>query len=69
MSTYVNDLRGKSLEELHTDLLSLRRDQFNLRLLKATHSLEKPHIITIKRKQIAQIKTIMQEKMGEAHDK
>jgi large subunit ribosomal protein L29 len=60
----INELRKMSLEELQTELLSLRKDQFTLRMKKAGGALDKPHMITMVRKAIAKVKTIMTEKAG-----
>ncbi|MFA5960904.1 MAG: 50S ribosomal protein L29 [Tatlockia sp.] len=65
----IKELRNLTPDELKTELLSLRKDQFNLRLKKASDSLEKTHLITKVRKNIARIKTIMTEKVGKSHDK
>ena len=61
-------LKAMSPEELQTELLSLRKQQFILRLKRKTDgSLEKTHHVTEIRKQIARIKTLMTEKVGESH--
>ena len=59
-----SELRSMSKEELQTELLSLRKTQFNHRLKKATGSLDKPHLVKQVRRAIARIKTIMTEKVG-----
>jgi large subunit ribosomal protein L29 len=63
------ELKKMNSEELGTELLSLRKDQFTLRMKKANGSLDKTHHITMVRKAIARVKTIMTEKAGESHDK
>ena len=60
----VNELRQLTSNELSEELLLLRKEQFNLRLTKASGSLDKTHKITEVRKNIAQLKTIMTEKAG-----
>ena len=61
-------LKAMGLDELKTELLSLRKKQFLLRLKRKNEgTLEQPHQITEARKQIARIKTLMTEKAGEAH--
>ncbi|MDX2346055.1 MAG: 50S ribosomal protein L29 [Legionella sp.] len=63
-----NKLKEMGLEELKTELLSLRKRQFLLRLKRKNEgALEQPHQITEARKQIARIKTLMTEKAGETH--
>ena len=39
------DLREKSVEELNEQLLNLLRDQFNLRMQKATGQLGQSHML------------------------
>ena len=51
------DVAGKTDEQLSTELLTLRKEQMNLRFQKATGQMEKPTRWRAVRKQIAQIKT------------
>lgn len=60
----IDELRNLSIEELQTDLLSLRKEQFNLRMKKASGSLDKTHLITMVRKSVARVKTLLTEKAG-----
>ena len=55
------DLRNKSADELASELMELRREQFNLRMQRATGQLSRPHEYGRVRKDIARIKTIMAE--------
>ncbi len=57
-----NELRKLSLEELQAELLTLRKEQFSLRMKKANGALDKTHFVTMVRKAIAKVKTIMTEK-------
>lgn len=57
-----SELRSKTLEELKTELLGLKREQFNLRMQKATGQLAKPHLVAQVRKDVARIKMIISEK-------
>lgn len=57
-----NDIRAKSLAELDELLISLHREQFNLRMQKATGQLAKPDVISRNRRTIARIHTILSEK-------
>ncbi|TAL59445.1 MAG: 50S ribosomal protein L29 [Legionella sp.] len=59
-----SELRNLSVEELQSELLSLRNEQFKLRMKKASGSLDKTHLITLMRKSVAKVKTIMTEKAG-----
>ncbi|MCL9683187.1 50S ribosomal protein L29 [Legionella maioricensis] len=60
----IDELRNLSIEELQTELLSLRKEQFNLRMKKASGSLDKTHLITMVRKSVAKVKTMLTEKAG-----
>jgi large subunit ribosomal protein L29 len=55
------NLRGMSQEDLGNELLSLRREQFNLRMQRATGQLARPHEYGRVNKDIARVKTIMGE--------
>lgn len=57
-----NDLRNKNVDELNTELLGLKREQFNLRMQKAAGQLAKPHLAGLVRKDIARIKMVLSEK-------
>lgn len=56
-----SELRSKTQDELNTELLNLRREQFNLRMQQATGQLNRPHEYSRVRKDIARLKTIMNE--------
>jgi len=55
------DLRSKSADELANELVELRREQFNLRMQRATGQLARPHEYGRVRKDIARVKTVMAE--------
>ncbi len=55
------ELRQKSVEELSTELLELRREQFNLRMQNATGELTQNHQHRRVRKDIARVKTVLNE--------
>ena len=55
------DLKKKNNEELNNMLLELRREQFNLRMQKGSGQLSKPSEVRRVRRDIARIKTIMNE--------
>lgn len=59
-----DELRKLSPEELNSELLSLRREQFNQRMKKANGSLDKTHVVEQVRRAVARVKTIMTEKVG-----
>jgi large subunit ribosomal protein L29 len=57
-----SELRQKSPEELRQELLELLREQFNLRMQKATSQLSKPHLCQQVRRNIARVKLVLSEK-------
>ena len=58
----VEDLRAKSGDELRSELEALKKEQFNLRFQKASGQLEKTARIREVRRDVARIKTILNEK-------
>ena len=58
------ELRGQSAEELQQTLLGLLKDRFNLRMQKATGQLAQNHMLGQVRRDIARVKTILNEKAG-----
>jgi len=56
-----NELREKNREELVEELLGLRREQFNLRMQRATGQLVRSDQFKKVRRSIARIKTVMHE--------
>ena len=56
--------RDMSVEDLKTELVNLRREQFNLRMQLGTGNTPKLHKFTETRKDIARIKTILNEKQS-----
>lgn len=58
------ELNKMTIDELQTELLLLRKDQFSLRMKKANGALDKTHVVTQVRRAIARVKTIMTEKVG-----
>ena len=53
------DLAGKPAKELTEELLKLRREQFNLRMARATGQAAKPDQFAKVRKNIARVKTVL----------
>ena len=60
----VNELRGKSVEELDRELLKLLEARFRLRMQKATGQLGQTHLLRAQRRDIARLKTVLREKAG-----
>lgn len=56
------ELRKKSETELKQELMSLLREQFNLRMQQASGQLPKGHLIRDARRSIARIKTVLNQK-------
>ena len=52
------DLRAKAPNDLSEELLKLRREQFNLRMARATGQAAKPDQFSKVRKNIARVKTV-----------
>ncbi|MFK8078200.1 MAG: 50S ribosomal protein L29 [Granulosicoccus sp.] len=59
-----SELTAKSVEELSTELGSLFREQFNLRMQRGSGQDVKPHNFKRVRRQIARIKTIINQKQS-----
>ncbi len=57
-----NELREKSVEELTAELIENRKEQFGLRMQQSTGQLTRPSEMKRVRKQIARIKTLINEK-------
>ena len=60
------ELRDKGADELAQELIALRREQFNLRLQLATGQSMKSHRVREVRRDIARVKTILNEKGRQA---
>ncbi|WP_428374530.1 50S ribosomal protein L29 [Lichenicoccus sp.] len=56
------DLRAKTADELQTQLLDLKREQFNLRFQRATGQNEGAGRVREVRREIARIKTVQHSK-------
>ncbi|MCW8902800.1 MULTISPECIES: 50S ribosomal protein L29 [Sedimenticola] len=62
-----SELRQKNPAELEGVLLELRKEQFNLRMQQGTGQLSRPSEMRRVRKEIARVKTLLNEKgVGEA---
>ena len=55
----INELREKSADDLKTHLLDLRKEQFSLRMQRATGQLTKTHETRRVRREIARVKTLL----------
>ncbi|MEM7076799.1 MAG: 50S ribosomal protein L29 [Pseudomonadota bacterium] len=62
------ELRDKTPDQLREELSSLKKEQFNLRFQAATGALENPARIRVVRRNVARVKTILNEKAAGAPD-
>ncbi|MDE2486280.1 MAG: 50S ribosomal protein L29 [Alphaproteobacteria bacterium] len=60
----IDDVRGMTPDQLSEQLVSLKKEQFNLRFQRATGQLEKTHRVDEVRKDIARIKTVLRAKQA-----
>jgi len=60
-----NDLRDKTSEELEAALIEELKEQFNLRMQLSTGQLNESHKVKQTRRNIARIKTVLNQKAGE----
>jgi large subunit ribosomal protein L29 len=62
----IDEVRGMTPDQLAEQLVSLKKEQFNLRFQKATGQVEKTHRVDQVRKDIARIKTVLRAKQAQA---
>jgi len=62
----VSDLQAMTADQLQDELVSLKKEQFNLRFQRATGQLENTARVTEVRKDIARVKTLQRHKQTEA---
>ncbi|MDG1819953.1 MAG: 50S ribosomal protein L29 [Porticoccaceae bacterium] len=60
-----NELREKTSEELEAALIEELKQQFNLRMQLSTGQLNESHKVKQTRRNIARIKTVLNQKAGE----
>jgi large subunit ribosomal protein L29 len=65
-SSKADDYRGKTADELGTELVKLKKETFNLRFQRANGSLEKTNRVRVVRRTIARIETILTEQRRKA---
>ena len=61
-----SDVRAKTVDELATELVNLKKEQFNLRFQRATQQLENTAQVRKVRRDIARVKTVLAEKTAAA---
>ena len=59
----IKDIRGKSVEELESELQKLKKESFNLRFQKAGGQLENTARVRFVRRTIARILTVLNSKV------
>ena len=59
---FVEELKNKSVEELNQELVSAKKELFNLRFQNATNQLDNTARIKEVRKNIARIQTVIAQK-------
>jgi len=64
-TAYLNELRGKTSQELNDELVAAKRELFNLRFQNATNQLSNTSRISEVRKNIARINTIIPQKSAQ----
>lgn len=60
------ELKEKSAAELNKTLLELRKEQFALNMKKSVGELSRTHLLKQMRRDIARVKTILQQKGANA---
>ena len=59
-----SEIRKMSKEELNKKLVDIKKELFDLRMKQSTGNLDKPHRINALRKDVARIKTVLNELDG-----
>ena len=63
---YIKELKAKSVEELTKELVSAKKELFNLRFQNATNQVDNTARITEVRKNIARIQTVITQNERQA---
>ncbi|MFN3236765.1 MAG: 50S ribosomal protein L29 [Pseudomonadales bacterium] len=58
-----SELKEKSVEELQQELVTLAKEQFKHRMDQSTGQLTRTHMLKATKKDIARVKTVLNEKM------
>jgi large subunit ribosomal protein L29 len=62
----VKELRNKTPDQLRDELVALKKEAFNLRFQQATGQLENTARMRIVRRNVARVKTVLNEKARQA---
>lgn len=65
-SSAADEFRTRTADELQDALAKLKKEQFNLRFQRANGQLEKTNRVRVVRKDIARIKTVLNEQARKA---
>jgi large subunit ribosomal protein L29 len=66
MRIKASELRGLTLEDLIAKVKVLNEELFKIRIQKATGTVNNKHAIVSKRRELAKVKTVLNEKLGGA---
>jgi large subunit ribosomal protein L29 len=61
-----SDLAQMSTDQLQDELLTLKKEQFNLRFQRATGQLENTSRVKVVRRDIARVRTLQRQKLAAA---
>jgi large subunit ribosomal protein L29 len=64
----LSELKNKTASELQEELYALLKQQFNLRMQRATNQLSATHQLKAVRRDIARVKTILSEQVGKTNE-
>jgi large subunit ribosomal protein L29 len=66
MAMNADELRAKTPDELKDQLVALKKEAFNLRFQQATSQLENTARMRVVRRDVARVKTVLNEKAAQA---
>ena len=66
MTKQAENLRAKTVDELKTQIVDLKKEQFNLRFQRASGELENTARMRTIRREVARIKTVLGQKLASA---
>lgn len=66
MAMNASELKAKTPDQLRDELVALKKEAFNLRFQQATNQLENTSRMRVVRRDVARIKTVLNQKAAEA---
>ncbi len=63
---HASELKAKTPDQLRDELVALKKEAFNLRFQQATNQLENTSRMRVVRRDVARIKTVLNQKAAEA---